>query len=128
MQSENLANVPKISLSFNDLKLLAQILRSYLRCLQQEGRLDEKPDTQTRRVMEMRQRIESAALLSQTDSMVYLPMTMNEIKALRKGIRGFMHYVSRRTVSTQERTESLADLERLCGELTAMIFKERNGL
>ena len=126
MQSENLANVPKISLSFNDLKLLAQILRSYLRCLQQEGRLDEKPDTQIRRVMEMRQRIESAALLSQTDSMVYLPMTMNEIKALRKGIRGFMHYVSRRTVPTQERTESLADLERLCGELTAMIVGTAN--
>ena len=126
MQSENLANVPKISLSFNDLKLLAQILRSYLRCLQQEGRLDEKSDTQTRRVMKMRQRIESAALLSQTDSLVYLPMTMNEIKALRKGIRGFMHYVSRRIVPTQERTESLADLERLCGELTAMIVGTAN--
>ena len=50
MQLEELTNVPKILLSPRDLALLAKILRSYLRCLQQEGKL-AMPGIQTRRIM-----------------------------------------------------------------------------
>ena len=125
MQPEELTNVPKILLSSRDLALLAKILRSYLRCLQQGGKL-AMPGIQTRRIMEIRQRIESAALVYQDGTTICLPLQLDEIKALRKGIRGFIHYVSRRIPPAQERAESLTELERLCTELTAMIASSVN--
>jgi hypothetical protein len=112
-------HVPQVSLHPNDISVLQQVVRGYLAFLRNGVAPSKKRAVQIQAVQRLQQRLTTLAYAHADNTCV--PLTADDIQALDAALRGFITLVRRMVPASQERDETLQDVENLRQHVAKMI-------
>jgi hypothetical protein len=112
-------HVPHVSLHPNDISVLEHVVRGYLAFLRNGVPPSKKCDVQIQTLQRLQQRL--TTITSAHAENTCFPLTADDIQALDAAFRGFITLVRRMVPVSQERDETLLDVENLRQQLAKMI-------
>jgi hypothetical protein len=118
MHQHNLYQLPTLHVGFNDLSVLRNVIRGYLAYSRRTTMPTQERQEQARLLEGVFQRLTSAPSGMME---VHIHLQFQEIHALNTAILGFCAFVRQKVPASQDRDETLQDLERFRQMLLAML-------